>query len=61
MEGVGVVGVKKLPSRDLVLQLKERGGKDILCHHYKDYMVYNGVLMIYIIVVDKDDGSSYVK
>src|SRR4030088_5464 len=30
VEGVGVVGVKKLPSRDLVLQLKERGGKDIL-------------------------------
>jgi hypothetical protein len=30
VEGVGVVEIKKLPSGDLVLQLKERGGKDIL-------------------------------
>jgi hypothetical protein len=30
VEGVGVVGVKKLLSGDLVLQLKERGGKNIL-------------------------------
>jgi hypothetical protein len=30
VEGAGVVGVKKLLSGDLVLQFKERGGKDIL-------------------------------
>jgi hypothetical protein len=30
VEGAGVVGVKKLPSGDLILQLKERGEKDIL-------------------------------
>jgi hypothetical protein len=30
VKGVGVVEVKKLSSGDLILQLKERGGKDIL-------------------------------
>jgi hypothetical protein len=30
VEGVGVVKVKKLLSKDLVLQLKEKGEKNIL-------------------------------
>jgi hypothetical protein len=30
VKGVGIVGIKKLPSGDLILQLKERGEKDIL-------------------------------
>jgi hypothetical protein len=29
---VGVVGVKKLPSGDMVIQLKAREGKEILSH-----------------------------
>jgi hypothetical protein len=33
VEGVGVVEVKKLLSKDLILQFKERGGKDILAKY----------------------------
>jgi hypothetical protein len=33
VEGVGIVGVKKLLSGNLILQLKERGRKDILARH----------------------------